>query len=199
MSQADTQQIAITGHPISNAACKFAVEQPVYENASYYFGNAQVAKGSPLAERLFAIDGVVNLLISHNEITVTKSSAVEWPVIGKEIGTAIREHIASGDVAVSSDLEGSLPPVDDLRERVEAVLKTEINPAVASHGGVVDLINVEGNRVFLRMGGGCQGCGQAAATLKFGVEQAIRAAVPEVGDIIDATDHAAGANPYYAN
>ena len=199
MSQADTQQIAITGHPISNAACKFAVEQPVYENASYYFGNAQVAKGSPLAERLFAIDGVVNLLISHNEITVTKSSAVEWPVIGKQIGTAIREHIASGDVAVSSDLEGSLPPVDDLRERVEAVLKTEINPAVASHGGVVDLINVEGNRVFLRMGGGCQGCGQAAATLKFGVEQAIRAAVPEVGDIIDATDHAAGANPYYAN
>ena len=59
-------------------------------------------------------------------------------------------------------------------------------------------IRVEGNRVILRMGGGCQGCGQAAATLKFGVEQAIRASVPEVGDIIDGTDHAAGSNPYYA-
>ena len=199
MSQTDTQQIAITGHPISNAACKFSVEQPIYENASYYFGNAQVAKGSPLAERLFAIEGVVNLLVSHNEVTVTKSGAVEWPVIGKEIGTAIREHIASGDAAVDAALEGSLPPVDDLRERVEAVLRNEINPAVASHGGVVDLINVEGNRVFLKMGGGCQGCGQAAATLKFGVEQAIRASVPEVGDILDVTDHASGTNPYYAS
>lgn len=198
MSQSETQQIAITGHPISNAACKFAVEQPVYENASYYFGNAQTANGSPLAERLFAIDGVLNVLVSHNEITVTKSSTVEWPVIGKEIGTAIREHIASGDAAVNSELEGSLPAADDLRQRVDTVLRNEINPAVASHGGVVDLINVEGNRVFLRMGGGCQGCGQASATLKFGVEQAIRAAVPEVGDIIDVTDHAAGANPYYA-
>ena len=198
MSQSETQQIAITGHPISAAQCKFAVEQPVYENASYYFGNAQSAKGSALAEKLFAIDGIVNVLISHNEITITKSGAVEWPVIGKEIGAAIREHVASGEPAVSEELEGALPPADDLRTRVEAVLQNEINPSVASHGGVVDLINVEGNRVFLRMGGGCQGCGQAAATLKFGVEQAIRAAVPEVGDIIDATDHAAGANPYYA-
>jgi Fe-S cluster biogenesis protein NfuA len=198
MSQSDTQQISITGQPITNATCKFVVEQPVYENASYYFGNAQVAKSSPLAERLFAIEGVVNLLVSHNEITVTKSSEVEWPVIGKEIGSAIREHVASGDAAVDDSLEGSIPPVDDLRERVDTVLRNEINPAVASHGGVVDLINVEGNRVFLKMGGGCQGCGQASATLKHGVEQAIRAAVPEVGDIIDVTDHASGSNPYYA-
>ena len=198
MSQSETQQLAITGDPISAAQCKFTVDQPVYENASYYFGNAQVANGSALAERLFAIDGIVNLLISHNEITITKSGAAEWPVIGKEIGAAIREHVATGEPAVSSELEGSLPPVDDLRSRVEEVLRNEINPAVASHGGMVDLINVEGNRVYLRMGGGCQGCGEAAATLKFGVEQAIRASVPEVGDIIDATDHAAGANPYYA-
>jgi len=95
-------------------------------------------------------------------------------------------------------LEGTLPAADDLRARVEEVLQNEINPAVASHGGRVDLIDIDGNRVFLRMGGGCQGCGQAAATLKFGVEQAIRASVPEVGDIIDGTDHEAGASPYYA-
>ena len=197
MSQ-ETQQLAITGNPISAAQCKFAVGQPVYENASYYFGNAQMAKGSALAERLFAIEGIVNVLISHDQITITKSGAVEWPMIGKDIGTAIREHVASGEPAVNPELEGAIPPADDLRARVEEVLRNEINPAVASHGGMVDLINVEGNRVFLRMGGGCQGCGQAAATLKFGVEQAIRASVPEVGDIIDGTDHAAGASPYYA-
>ena len=68
---------------------------------------------------------------------------------------------------------------------------------VAEHGGVVNLINVQDNQVFIQMGGGCQGCGQADVTLKFGIENSIRAAVAGVGDILDVTDHASGRNPYY--
>jgi Fe-S cluster biogenesis protein NfuA len=75
----------------------------------------------------------------------------------------------------------------------------DINPAVAAHGGVVELIDVQRNDVFLRMGGGCQGCGMASMTLRQGVESAIRRTVPEVGAIMDTTDHAAGRNPYYAS
>jgi Fe/S biogenesis protein NfuA len=81
---------------------------------------------------------------------------------------------------------------------VQHVLNTQINPSVAGHGGVVRLIDVKDNVVFIQMGGGCQGCGMANVTLKQGVEVAIRAAVPEVGDILDTTDHAAGRNPFYA-
>ena len=78
------------------------------------------------------------------------------------------------------------------------MLDTAINPAVAGHGGMVSLLDVKDNTVYLQMGGGCQGCGAADVTLRQGVERMIREEVPEVLEIIDLTDHAAGQNPYYA-
>jgi Fe/S biogenesis protein NfuA len=76
-------------------------------------------------------------------------------------------------------------------------LEREINPALGMHGGWVELIDVRKNSVFLRLGGGCQGCGSANMTLKMGIEKAIREQIPEVGEVFDTTDHAAGRNPYY--
>ena len=69
---------------------------------------------------------------------------------------------------------------------------------VAGLGGHISLIDVKGSTVYIKMGGGCQGCGQADVTLKAGVERSLRAAVPGIGEILDSTDHAAGRNPYYA-
>jgi Fe/S biogenesis protein NfuA len=86
----------------------------------------------------------------------------------------------------------------DTAQRVQQVLEQQINPAIAAHGGVVHLINVEDGVAFVRMGGGCAGCGMATVTLDQGIEQAIREAVPEITGIVDVTDHAAGQNPYYA-
>jgi Fe/S biogenesis protein NfuA len=80
---------------------------------------------------------------------------------------------------------------------VAQVLAEQINPAIAAHGGRAELVGVEGTTVYLKLGGGCQGCGMAQVTLGQGIEVAIRAAVPEVGEIIDITDHASGENPYY--
>ena len=85
---------------------------------------------------------------------------------------------------------------EDIRQRVETVIREEVAPGVAEHGGSINVVDVKDNVVLLQLGGGCQGCSSATATLKLGVEAAIRRAVPEVGDIIDTTDHAAGANPY---
>jgi len=87
----------------------------------------------------------------------------------------------------------------ELAEKVQAVLENQINPAIASHGGAAQLIGVEGNDIYLRLGGGCQGCGMAQVTLSQGIEASLRQAVPEIGNIIDATDHAAGENPYFAS
>jgi Fe/S biogenesis protein NfuA len=84
-----------------------------------------------------------------------------------------------------------------LAARVQAVLDEQINPGVAAHGGRVSLVGVEGDRVFVRFGGGCQGCGMADVTLKDGVVAALKREVPEVAEVLDATDHAAGENPYY--
>lgn len=194
----DPTQIRISADPLTNAMCRFSVDRPVYPNESFFFPNRERSQESPLASKLFAIEGITTVLISHDQITVTKGGFEEWPVIGRKIGAAIREHLASGEPAISSSLRDSLPPADVIRERVQDVLDLDVNPSVASHGGVVQLIDVRKNDIFIRMGGGCQGCGQATQTLRHGVETAIRRSVPEVGAILDVTDHAAGRNPYYA-
>ncbi len=81
---------------------------------------------------------------------------------------------------------------------VQRILDDQINPQIAAHGGFVTLLEVKDETAFITMGGGCQGCGMADLTLKQGVEQAILEAVPTVTRVLDSTDHAAGANPYYA-
>jgi Fe/S biogenesis protein NfuA len=91
----------------------------------------------------------------------------------------------------NGELEGSLP------EKVRTILDEHINPAIAAHGGAAQLVAVEGDTVYLRLGGGCQGCGMATVTLRQGIEAAIKQALPEVKHIVDVTDHDAGTNPYY--
>jgi len=191
-------EIKISAEPLAvPAMCLFTVDRPVYPDQAYFLGSREAAEGSPLAERLFALDGVAALLISHQRITVTKRTHEPWQVIGKQIGAAIRAHIATGLHAVNPELRERIPPIEVIREKVTAVIEREIQPAVRSHGGVIRLLDVQGNTVYIQMGGGCQGCASANVTLKQGVEVAIRNAVPEVGEILDTTDHAAGRNPFY--
>lgn len=92
---------------------------------------------------------------------------------------------------------GSEPLEGPLAERVRTVIDSEINPAVASHGGEIGLVEVRDAVAYIRMSGGCQGCGMARVTLKQGVERMLREAVPEIQGIVDVTDHSAGSNPYY--
>jgi Fe/S biogenesis protein NfuA len=86
---------------------------------------------------------------------------------------------------------------DPLAQRVVSVLDEQVNPSIAAHGGRADLVAVEDSSVYLRLSGGCQGCGMAKATLSQGIEVILREAIPEIADIIDVTDHADGTNPYY--
>ncbi|HEY6867373.1 MAG TPA: iron-sulfur cluster assembly accessory protein [Candidatus Eisenbacteria bacterium] len=81
--------------------------------------------------------------------------------------------------------------------RIQQVLDDEINPAVATHGGWVTLLDVKDDVAYIQLGGGCQGCGMVDVTLKQGIEVRIREAVPSIKEIIDSTDHAGGKNPYY--
>jgi Fe/S biogenesis protein NfuA len=95
---------------------------------------------------------------------------------------------------------GGGPPPDlsgDVPQRVLQVLEQQINPSIASHGGRAELVAVEDSTAYLRLGGGCQGCGMAKVTLTQGIEVAIKDAVPEIEHIVDVTDHAAGENPYF--
>ena len=84
-----------------------------------------------------------------------------------------------------------------VEEQIQHVLDEEVNPMVASHGGVVSLLEVKEQNAYLEFGGGCQGCGMIDVTLKQGVEVMIKGQIPEIEAIYDVTDHAGGTNPYY--
>jgi Fe-S cluster biogenesis protein NfuA len=192
------KEIVIVGEPTSNpATCRFTVDRPIYPGGSAYFGKREAAQHSPLARRLFEIPEVESFLVAENQVTVTKSGFDPWPPVGKQIGTRIREHIRSGDPAVQEEYTRSIPAESEIRKRVQDLLDREVNPALGMHGGWVELIDVRKNSIYLRLGGGCQGCGAADVTLKQGIERSIRQMIPEVGEILDTTDHAAGRNPYY--
>jgi Fe/S biogenesis protein NfuA len=93
-----------------------------------------------------------------------------------------------------------LPPLDvsgTVDERVTQVLAQQINPGIALHGGKAELAGIEGTTAYLRLSGGCQGCGLAGLTLKRGVEVTIKRSVPEITEVVDVTDHASGTNPYF--
>lgn len=179
--------------------CTFVVDRPVFENQSFYFSTPERAAGSPLAESILELEDIDAVLVSHDRIEVQQSTGEDWRVLGKQIGGIIREVLQSGKPPISPKILEGLLPADQIRHVVQQVLDTQINPMVASHGGVINLLDVKDNTVFIEMGGGCQGCAMSTATLKNGVEKLIREFVPEVGDILDITDHAAGRNPYYAS
>ena len=83
-------------------------------------------------------------------------------------------------------------------QKIQELIDERINPAVAAHGGQIELLNVEDEAIYIHMGGGCQGCGMANVTLKHGIEAMIQEVFPEIKKVIDTTDHASGTNPYYS-
>ena len=91
------------------------------------------------------------------------------------------------------------PTWDDPKaQQIQELIDERINPAVAAHGGQIELLNVEADSIYIHMGGGCQGCGMANVTLKHGIEAMIQEVFPEIKHVIDTTDHASGDNPYYS-
>lgn len=164
-------------------ACIFTLDQIVGPATTVLFETTDDAEAWPLMRALIALDEVSALMVQDKMIIVTRSTTT-WATLVPLCTDIIRSHFGE-----------SVP--DDLRERVQQVLDTDINPAVSAHGGNIELLEVKGTEVFVHMGGGCQGCGQAALTLKHGVQTSIMEAVPEITAVFDTTDHAAGSNPFY--
>jgi Fe/S biogenesis protein NfuA len=143
-------------------------------------------------------------LVAPEDAPVT-DIVIETPDLGLlvEPGSAVNLEGAVIDLDPSA-LGGALRidnPNDGWRDpvaaRIQEVLDRQINPSVAAHGGFVDLLEVRGGAAYVQLGGGCQGCAQVDVTLRQGIEVAIKAAVPQIVEVIDVTDHAAGTNPYF--
>jgi Fe/S biogenesis protein NfuA len=142
-------------------------------------------------DHVFERDGLT-VVIPAESVAKLQGAVLDLPTHAGQAGLVIRNPNRPNPLAgVELELTG------DLAEKVQQLLAEAINPSLASHGGYASLVGVEDTKVFLSMGGGCQGCALSAATLREGIQTAIREAIPEVTDIIDVTDHDAGENPYY--
>ena len=187
----ETSEIRITAEPIDANRCKFVVSQPVYAGGVRRFANAEEATGSPLAEAIFQIPGLdaSELIVSGNIVTVVKQGGTPWQAMGKAVGGAIRAALASDVPPVAAMPRPPSAVSDDaLYEQVAKLFEEQVNPMVARHGGRVELIDVQDAVVMLRMMG---------VTLRQGIEGMLAQFVPAVRGIVDITDHATGANPYF--
>ena len=138
--------------------------------------------------------GELRVVVPSDSADKLKGAVLDLPGNPMQGGLVLRNPNRPNplDGVVDLDLQGELP------EKVQQLLDQSVNPALAAHGGMAALVGVDDdNRVFVTMGGGCQGCSLSAATLREGITRAIMEALPEVTEVIDATDHAAGENPYY--
>jgi Fe/S biogenesis protein NfuA len=139
----------------------------------------------------------LGIVVPEADIDKVRGATVDWS-----------DDLMSGGLLVvnpnkpdpASPAIGGRPPADlsgPVPQRVMQVLAEQINPAIAAHGGSAELVAVEEDTAYVRLGGGCVGCGMASVTLGQGIEVAIVEAVPEVRQVVDVTDHASGTNPYY--
>ena len=181
--------------------CKFTVEEPIVEPGwTVVFEKGGESHASPLPAALFAIDGVVLVRVNGNEIFVTKNAPEPWPELAARIVGAMREVLGQDTPPISPAAldEVKQAPREEIEPLVQRLFDEYINPALASHGGFARVVKVEDRDVHVEMGGGCQGCAASQATLRHGIETAIRQVAPQVREVIDVTDHDAGTNPFYS-
>lgn len=181
-------------------ACVLMVNRPLLQGLSFWAPEADVAYAySPLAASLFDLGGVGSVLIHDTTVTVMRDGTdfSPWEGFAKKLGEEIRAHLKSGIPVLDPSYQESIPSEDEIRERLQRVIDEEINPGIASHSGVIVLNRVVGNTIYITMGGGCQGCAASSVTLRSGVEGAFRKEIPQLGAVLDETDHTSGVNPFF--
>ena len=142
-------------------------------------------------ESRVTVDGLT-VLVEESQASVLEGATVDFV-----------DHVNHSGFEVRLGAENAkarprfAPPTGPMADRIKQVLDEQVNPAIASHGGFIDLVDVDGTEVYLQMSGGCQGCAMSRMTLRQGVERMVRQAVPEITEIHDVTDHSSGENPYF--
>ena len=152
-----------------------------------------VAEADEAAGDLVEAAGDLPVIIPVDSIDSLRGATLDLPSSGAQQGLVLRNPNRPDPLSgMHIELTGTTG------EKVRQLLDGQINPALAMHGGYAALDRVEDDKVFVTMGGGCQGCAVSAMTLREGIARSIKEAIPEVSEVVDITDHALGENPYYA-
>jgi Fe/S biogenesis protein NfuA len=138
--------------------------------------------------------GGLPLVVPARDANALRGATIDWS------DDLMRGGLTIDNPNTPSPAMGARPPADlsgEVPQRVLQVIEQQVNPAIAMHGGSAELVAVEDSTAYVRLGGGCVGCGMATVTLSQGIQGAITEAVPEIQSVVDVTDHASGTNPYF--
>jgi Fe-S cluster biogenesis protein NfuA len=165
---------------------KFLPGRVVMDKGTVDFAAADSASNSPLAKRLFAIEGVERVFFGSDFVTVTKAADKDWQVLKPSILGGIMEHYTSGEPVVVAEGEASGEAAvedDEVVAQIKDLLETRVRPAVAQDGGDIVFQDFRDGVVYLHMQGSCSGCPSSTATLKMGIENLLKHYVPEVVEV----------------
>jgi Fe-S cluster biogenesis protein NfuA len=169
------------------ATLKFLPGRVVLEQGTADFADVESAQCSPLARRLFDVEGVERVFLGSDFITVTKAATQDWQIMKPAVLGGIMEHFTSGDAVLRPEVTtGAAAPAeeeDEIVTQIKELLDTRIRPAVAQDGGDIVFHSYEDGVVYLHMQGSCSGCPSSTATLKMGIENLLRHYVPEVVEV----------------
>jgi Fe-S cluster biogenesis protein NfuA len=169
------------------ASLKFLPGRVVLGSGTAEYRNPDEAAGSPLAERLFALDGVGGVFLGGDFITVTKTGG-EWPHIKPAVLGAIMEHFMSGMPVLRQEQAASGGEDFDAADSetvatIKELIETRVRPAVANDGGDITFRGYKEGIVYLAMKGSCSGCPSSTATLKHGIQNLLQHFVPDVTEV----------------
>lgn len=167
---------------------KFMPGQSVLDVGTADFPNAEAGAKSPLASRIFGVDGVMGVFFGSDFVTVTKGADIEWDHIKPAILGAIMEHFQSGQPVMTGDApaaHGNNNSAEDegIVNQIKELLDTRVRPAVAQDGGDITFHGFDRGIVYLHMQGACAGCPSSTLTLKMGIENLLRHYIPEVVEV----------------
>ena len=170
------------------ATLKFLPGETVMEQGTADFPDLDSANSSPLAERLFALNGVTGVFLGNDFVTVTKQDSIDWEHIKPSILGAIMDHFQSGAPVIHGEQTGSvhaehLGEDTEIVGQIKELLDSRVRPAVAQDGGDITFHGFERGIVYLQMQGACAGCPSSTMTLKMGIENLLRHYIPEVTEV----------------
>ena len=167
------------------ATLKFLPGRTVMESGTASFDSPELANRSPLAERLFEVDGVTGVFLGSDFISVSKDPEREWFLLKPAVLGAIMEHFVAGKPVILEENEAEAEAGEDseIVQTIKELLDTRVRPAVAQDGGDILFHGFDKGVVYLHMQGACAGCPSSTATLKMGIENMLRHYVPEVTEV----------------
>ena len=170
------------------ATLKFLPGQTVLEVGTADFPTGDAAGGSPLAQRIFAVEGVEGVFFGNDFVTVTKADGVEWYEIKDEIQQHIKKFLEAGKQILTEENvkeDHQLEETDtDLEQKIKSILDEYIRPAVEMDGGAITFGSFEDGQVKVLLQGSCSGCPSSTITLKAGIENLLKRMVPEVQGVV---------------